>query len=62
VIVEKCVKITPGRDPRTHESTSEFKNSTLVFKNLPFQLKQEKLEEMLVNNLFLNIFNLLFYL
>lgn len=47
IAVEKCIKITPGRDPRTHESTSEFKNSTLVFKNLPFQLKQEKLEEML---------------
>jgi len=45
--VEKCVKITPGRDPRTHESKSEFKNFTLVLKNLPFQLKQERLEELL---------------
>jgi len=44
---ERCTKITPGRDPRTHEIDSEFKNSTLVFKNLPFQLKQEKLEELL---------------
>jgi len=44
---ERINKITPGRDPRTHESTSEFKNTTLVLKNLPFQLKQEKLEEIL---------------
>jgi len=47
VFVEKCIRITPGRDPRTHEANSEFKNSTLVLKNLPFQLKQEKLEELL---------------
>eukprot|EP01114_Cavostelium_apophysatum_P021619 TRINITY_DN7596_c0_g1_i1.p1 TRINITY_DN7596_c0_g1~~TRINITY_DN7596_c0_g1_i1.p1 ORF type:complete len:445 (-),score=112.81 TRINITY_DN7596_c0_g1_i1:718-2052(-) len=47
LIVEKTHRITPGRDPRTHEANSEFKNSTLVLKNLPFQLKQEKLEEIL---------------
>jgi len=47
VFVERCSRITPGRDPRTHEANSEFKNSTLVLKNLPFQLKQEKLEELL---------------
>lgn len=47
LIAEKTARITPGRDPRTHEANSEFKNSTLVLKNLPFQLKQEKLEEIL---------------
>lgn len=47
LIVEHCDKITPGRDPRTHNANSEFKNVTLVLKNLPFQLKQEKLEELL---------------
>lgn len=47
IVAEKCLRITPGRDPRTHEANSEFKNSTLVLKNLPFQLKQEKLEEIL---------------
>jgi len=47
ITVEACKKIRPGKDPRTHEFTSEFKNSTLVLKNLPFQLKQEKLEELL---------------
>jgi len=45
--VERCGKITPGRDPRTHDFNSDFKNATLVLKNLPFQLKQEKLEEIL---------------
>lgn len=45
--IEHCDKITPGRDPRTHNANSEFKNVTLVLKNLPFQLKQEKLEEIL---------------
>jgi len=47
IYAERCNKLTPGRDPRTHELNSDYKNSTLVFKNLPFQLKQEKLEEML---------------
>jgi len=47
IFAEKCPRITPGRDPRTHESNSAFKTATLVLKNLPFQLKQEKLEEML---------------
>lgn len=47
IFAEKCTRITPGRDPRTHEANSDFKNSTLVLKNLPFQLKQEKLEEIL---------------
>lgn len=46
-IVERCLGITAGRDPRTHNSDSDYKNSTLVLKNLPFQLKQEKLEEIL---------------
>jgi len=44
---ERCQEITPGRDPRTHDFKSEYKNSTLVLKNLPFQLKLEKLEEIL---------------
>lgn len=45
--VEPWDKITPGRDPRTHESNSEYKNSILVLKNLPFQLQKEKLEDIL---------------
>jgi hypothetical protein len=44
---EQCRRITPGRDPRTHRATSEFKSSTLVLKNLPFQLRQETLTEIL---------------
>jgi hypothetical protein len=48
ITAETCSAITPGRDPRTHDAKSEFKNATLVLKNLPFQLKQEKLEEILV--------------
>jgi len=45
--LERTHRVTPGRDPRTHEADSEYKNTTLVLKNLPFQLKQDKLEEML---------------
>jgi len=45
--VERTNRVTPGRDPRTHDSDSEYKNTTLVLKNLPFQLKQDKLEEIL---------------
>jgi hypothetical protein len=44
---EQCRRITPGRDPRTHRATSEFKSSTLVLKNLPFQLRQETLTDIL---------------
>jgi len=47
VTADRCNRITPGRDPRTHNPNSEFKTATLVLKNLPFQLKQEKLEEIL---------------
>jgi len=47
--VERVRRITPGRDPRTHNPNSEFKTATLVLKNLPFQLKQEKLEELLTS-------------
>ncbi|PRP81807.1 hypothetical protein PROFUN_10796 [Planoprotostelium fungivorum] len=47
VNAERCHAITAGRDPRTHNSDSDYKNSTLVLKNLPFQLKQERLEEIL---------------
>eukprot|EP01116_Phalansterium_solitarium_P012359 TRINITY_DN2856_c0_g1_i2.p1 TRINITY_DN2856_c0_g1~~TRINITY_DN2856_c0_g1_i2.p1 ORF type:complete len:540 (-),score=222.73 TRINITY_DN2856_c0_g1_i2:270-1889(-) len=47
VTAEKCARVTPGRDPRTHDAGSEFKNTTLVLKNLPFNLKLEQLQEIL---------------
>jgi len=49
ISVERVNRITPGRDPRTHDPNSDFKTATLVLKNLPFQLKQEKLEELLAS-------------
>jgi len=40
--VEKCVKITPGRDPRTHESKSEFKKFYISVKESSFPTEARK--------------------
>eukprot|EP00163_Fabomonas_tropica_P021207 TRINITY_DN3720_c0_g1_i3.p1 TRINITY_DN3720_c0_g1~~TRINITY_DN3720_c0_g1_i3.p1 ORF type:complete len:504 (-),score=101.07 TRINITY_DN3720_c0_g1_i3:351-1862(-) len=45
--VEKCPRFTPGRDPRmpTEPVSGKSSSCTLVLKNLPFHLKQEKLQD-----------------
>eukprot|EP01119_Soliformovum_irregulare_P025790 TRINITY_DN9642_c0_g1_i1.p1 TRINITY_DN9642_c0_g1~~TRINITY_DN9642_c0_g1_i1.p1 ORF type:complete len:474 (+),score=111.94 TRINITY_DN9642_c0_g1_i1:24-1424(+) len=47
ISAEVTAKVTAGRDPRTHDFNSDYKNTTLVFKNLPFQLRLEQLEAIL---------------
>ena len=47
VTAEPVRSFVPGRDPRTHDADSAFKNSVLILKNIPFQLPQEALTEML---------------
>lgn len=44
VVVERCARSVPGRDLKaSSDATQTVKNTTLVIKNLPFSMKQEKL-------------------